>query len=160
MRVSRAGLVTILGPSINRRQDAFGHTYDPVNLGVDFLGPCIAPDGKDSAVSGGQAHGHDFQMMEDGPLVERAFETVEGNLVSCQQDMVAPEVFGTQTAGGLRRCACAAFLCRPKSGSPAFDASRGLFPCVPSITQRFRDCAPGGSIPRYYDTAEPAQNIA
>jgi hypothetical protein len=33
----------------------FGHTYDPVNLGVDFLGPRIAPDGKDSAVSGGQA---------------------------------------------------------------------------------------------------------
>jgi len=42
--------VTILGPPINRRQDAFGQTQDPVNLGVDFLGPCIAPDGKDSAV--------------------------------------------------------------------------------------------------------------
>jgi len=49
--------VTILGPPINRRQDAFGHTHDPVNLGVDFLGPCIAPEGKDSAISGGQAHG-------------------------------------------------------------------------------------------------------
>ena len=52
--------MTILGPPINRRQDAFGHTYDPVNLGVDFIGPCTAPDGKDSAVSGGQAHGHDL----------------------------------------------------------------------------------------------------
>ena len=52
--------MTILGPPINRRQDAFGHTEDPVNLGVDFLGSCIAPDGKDSAVSGGQAHGHDL----------------------------------------------------------------------------------------------------
>ena len=35
-------------------------TQEPVNLGVDFLGPFIAPNGKDSAVSGGQAHGHDF----------------------------------------------------------------------------------------------------
>ena len=52
--------MTILGPAINWRQDAFGHTEDPVNLGVDFLGPCIAPDGKHSAVSGGQAHGHDL----------------------------------------------------------------------------------------------------
>jgi hypothetical protein len=42
------------------QQDAFGHTQDPVNLGVDFLGPCIAPDAKDSAVSGGQAYGHDL----------------------------------------------------------------------------------------------------
>ena len=52
--------MTILGSPINRRQDAFWHMYDPVNLGVNFLGPCIAPDGKDSAVSGGQAHGHDL----------------------------------------------------------------------------------------------------
>jgi hypothetical protein len=27
---------------------------------MDFLGPCIAPDGKDAAISGGQAHGHDL----------------------------------------------------------------------------------------------------
>src|ERR1700693_3489514 len=31
-----------------------------VNFGVDFLGPCIAPDGKDSAVSSGQAHGYNL----------------------------------------------------------------------------------------------------
>src|SRR4029077_12747756 len=35
-------------------------------------------------------------MMEDGPLAERAFETAEGRLDSCQQDIVAPDVFGTQ----------------------------------------------------------------
>src|SRR5258705_10949101 len=35
-------------------------------------------------------------MMEDGPLAERAFETAEGSLDSCQQDIVAPDVFGTQ----------------------------------------------------------------
>src|SRR4029077_3881812 len=35
-------------------------------------------------------------MMEDGPLAERAFETAEGSLDLCQQDVVAPEVFGTQ----------------------------------------------------------------
>jgi hypothetical protein len=52
--------VTILGPPIDWQQDAFGNTQDSVNLGVDFLGPCIAPDGKDSAVRGGQAHGHDL----------------------------------------------------------------------------------------------------
>src|ERR1700736_2899219 len=35
-------------------------------------------------------------MMEDGPLAERAFETAEGSLDSCQQDIVAPDVFGIQ----------------------------------------------------------------
>src|SRR5258708_21845761 len=35
-------------------------------------------------------------MMEDGPLAERAFDTAEGSLDSCQQDIVAPDVFGTQ----------------------------------------------------------------
>src|SRR5258708_29192983 len=35
-------------------------------------------------------------MMEDGPLAEWAFETAEGSLDSCQQDIVAPDVFGTQ----------------------------------------------------------------
>jgi hypothetical protein len=36
------------------------------------------------------------RVMEDGPLAERAFETAEGSLDSCQQDIVAPDVFGTQ----------------------------------------------------------------
>jgi len=60
------------------------------------------------------------KMMEDGPLAERAFETVEGNLDSCQQDIVAPEVFGTQVVAaalkagnrhrGIRLFVCAAGL--------------------------------------------------
>jgi hypothetical protein len=59
---SRARSVTILGPSIDWQQDEFGHMQDPVNYAVDFLWPCIAPDGKDSTVSGGQAHGHDWEV--------------------------------------------------------------------------------------------------
>ena len=52
--------MTTLGPSIDWRQDPFGHTQGAVNLGMDLLGPRIAPDGKDSTVNGGQAHGHDL----------------------------------------------------------------------------------------------------
>src|SRR5260370_3322788 len=37
-----------------------------------------------------------LQMMEDGPLAQRTFDAAEGSLDSCQQDIVAPDVFGTQ----------------------------------------------------------------
>src|SRR5260370_33931038 len=37
-----------------------------------------------------------LQMMEDGPLAQRTFDAAEGSLDSCQQDIIAPDVFGTQ----------------------------------------------------------------
>jgi hypothetical protein len=42
--------VTILGPSLDWRKDAFGHTQHPVNVTVDLLWPCIAPDDERSAI--------------------------------------------------------------------------------------------------------------
>jgi len=35
-----------------------------------------------------------LQMMEDGPLAQRAFDAAEGSLDPRQQDVVAPDVFG------------------------------------------------------------------
>jgi hypothetical protein len=52
--------VTILGPSLDWREDAFGHTEHPVNVAVDLLRACIAPDGERPTIGGRQAHGHDL----------------------------------------------------------------------------------------------------
>ena len=47
--------MTILGPSLVWRKDAFGHAQHPVNVAVDLLWPCIAPDDERSAIGGRQS---------------------------------------------------------------------------------------------------------
>ena len=52
--------MTILGPSLDWREDAFGHAEHPVNVAVDLFWPCIAADGEHSAIGGRQAHCDDL----------------------------------------------------------------------------------------------------
>jgi hypothetical protein len=81
--------VTILGPSIDWHQDAFGHPQNPVISLWIFLWPCIAPDGKDSAVSGGQAHGHD---LVGGQLPAQGFPGGVDALVKKSARVSVPEI--------------------------------------------------------------------
>ena len=50
--------MTILGPSLDWRKDAFVHTQHAVNVAVDLLWSCIAPDGERSAIG-------DYQFLSD-----------------------------------------------------------------------------------------------
>jgi hypothetical protein len=52
--------VTIVGPSLDWRKDAFGHTQHAVNVAVDLLWSCIAPDGERSAIG-------DYQSDNNNP---------------------------------------------------------------------------------------------
>ena len=47
------------GPSLDGQEDAFGDTKDAVNVGVDLLGPSIAPDAVEADPNGpdGRRHG-------------------------------------------------------------------------------------------------------
>jgi hypothetical protein len=85
--------VTILGPPINRRQDAFGHTGGQLPAqglpgGVDAL---VKKGALNTVISDRPAHTKDvgldsaFQMMKDEPLAERAFETAEGSSIDASK---------------------------------------------------------------------------
>ena len=58
--------MTILGPSLDWGEDAFGHSQDPVNVAADLLWPCIAPDGERSAIGGRQSHDHHLVSRQLG----------------------------------------------------------------------------------------------
>ena len=50
--------MTILGPSLDWRKDTFVHTQHAVNVAVDLLWSCIAPDSEGSAIG-------DYQFLSD-----------------------------------------------------------------------------------------------
>jgi len=54
----RARSVTISGPSLDWRKDAFAHTQHAINVAVDLLWSCIAPDDERSAIG-------DYQFLSD-----------------------------------------------------------------------------------------------
>jgi hypothetical protein len=62
--------VIILGPSHDWQEDALGYAEHPVNVAVDLLWSCIAPDGKGLAIGGRQSHGH---YLVSGKLTAQGF---------------------------------------------------------------------------------------
>jgi hypothetical protein len=75
---SRTGL-TISGPPINRRQDAFERTYDPVNLGVDFLGRVSRRMVRTRPSAVGRRNGHDLVGGQLGSVHETDSIPFNGN---------------------------------------------------------------------------------